>query len=102
MAGIQQEFDKHQIRIPVEADGTPIHGSPVINVFGDRAQLAWGNQTVSQSQADSPIAPGFEAIAQAVASVLNQLPAAGLTAENLQDAEDAATEVLAEVTKAQP
>lgn len=39
---------------------------------------------------------------QAAASVLKQLPAAGLTGQDLQDAEDAGTEVLAEVTKAQP
>jgi hypothetical protein len=102
MAGIQREFDKHQIHVPVEADANAIHSTPVINVYGDRAQLAWGNQTVTQTQADHQIAPGFEAIAQAVASVLEQLPATGLAGQDLQDAEDTATEVLAEVAKAQP
>lgn len=48
---IQREFDKHTIRVPVEMDdegvttvafapGSTNYYGPVINVHGDRAQLA--------------------------------------------------------------
>lgn len=110
---IQREFDKHPIRVPVEVDeegvapvataaSTNYYG-PVINVHGDRAQLAWGNESVIQNQAVSEqIAPGFEAIAQAVVSTLRELAGAGLAAEDEQAAEGVAQEVLAEVVKEDP
>jgi len=74
-------------------------------VYGDvhGAQLAWGNQTVTQNQQQTQqIAPGFEAIAQAVADTLRQLPAFGLPEEDQQDAEAVANEVLVEVTRSKP
>lgn len=81
----------------------PNHNGPVINVHGDRAQLAWGNQSVIQNQSDSEqIAPGFEAIAQAVVSTLQELAGAGLPADDKRAAEDAAQVVLAEVVKENP
>lgn len=110
---IQREFDKHPIRMPVEVDedgvapiaaaaSTNYYG-PVINVHGDRAQLAWGNESVVQNQADSDqIAPGFEAIAQAVVSTLRELAGAGVDADDEQAGEVAAQEVLAEVVKEDP
>jgi hypothetical protein len=72
---IQREFDKHQIRVPVQAEppappsgpaigGTTIFNSPVIDGSADGAQLAWGNDTVHQVQnRTEQIAPGFEAVA---------------------------------------
>ena len=57
---IQQEFDKHPIRVPVRADSpalprfarstTTIFNGPVIHGNADGAQLAWGNDTVHQAQ----------------------------------------------------
>jgi DNA-binding PadR family transcriptional regulator len=57
------------------------------------------NQTLNQVE---QIAPGFEAIAQAVADILKRLPALGLPEEDLEDAQAAANEVLTEVTRAEP
>jgi hypothetical protein len=111
---IQREFDKHPIRMPVTVDreglqptsaaGPTNYYGPVINVHGDRAQLAWGNESVVQNQVQSEqqIAPGFEAIAQAVVSTLRELAGAGLEADDQQAAEVAAQEVLAEVVKDDP
>ena len=110
---IQREFDRHPIRVPVQADlpgspaglvaGTTIYNGPMIHGSADGAQLAWGNETVYQTQGRTEsIAPGFEAIAQAVAKTLERLPAAGLAQDDLQDAEAAARDVLAEVTKQEP
>jgi hypothetical protein len=45
---------------------------------------------------------GFEAIAQAVVSTLEQLPAAGLVEEDLREAEATADEVPTEVTRPEP
>jgi hypothetical protein len=112
MKNIQREFDKHPIRVPVETDGpalptgTPfghtIYNGPVFHGDANGAQLAWGNQTVNQTQNQTQeIAPGFEAIATAVVRTLEQLPAVGLAAQDQQDAEDVAREVLTEVTQPQ-
>jgi hypothetical protein len=106
---LQREFDKHPIRIPMETDGpefsssTTIYNGPVFHGSADGAQLAWDNQTVGQVQHQTQqIAPGFEAIAQAVVRILEQLATADLTEEDRQDAESAADEVLAEVTRPEP
>ena len=109
---IQREFDKHPIQVPVRAQreagveaaaGSTHYYGPVINVHGDRAQLAWGNRDVVQSQARSEeIAPGYEAIAQAVVSTLRELASAGLPADDRQEAEAIGAEALAEVVKDEP
>jgi len=81
---------------------TTING-PVFHSSADGAQLAWNSQTVTQIHNEAPqAAPGFEAIAQAVADTLRQLPAIGLPAENQEDAEAAGNEVLAEVVRDEP
>ena len=122
MKDIQREFDKHPIRVPLQTQGltlsrsgsrfysggmgqrgTTIYNGPVIQGSADGAQLAWGNQTVNQTlNRTEQIAPGFEAIAQAVVSTLERLPAAGLSEEDHADAKATANEVLAEVTRPAP
>ena len=107
---MQHEFDKHPIKVPVEADTdgvVPPTGAITnyhVQVHGDGAQLAMGNQSVVQNQVNAPqqIAPGFELIAKAVANTLQQLGAAGLPPQDQTDAEDAAQEVLAEVVSDEP
>jgi hypothetical protein len=113
MRDIQREFDKHPIRVPIETDGpalptgttfgSAIYNGPVIHGDVTGAQLAWGNQTVHQTQNQTQqIAPGFEAPAQAVVRTLEQLPAVGLAEQDQQDAEGAARDVLTEVTQSAP
>jgi hypothetical protein len=110
MREIQREFNKHPVRVPVETDpeapmvGGTTYNGPVINITGNGAQVAWNNRSVNQNQGDQhqQIAPGFEPLAQAVASTLQQLPHAGLANADQQDAEAAANEVLTEVTQAEP
>jgi hypothetical protein len=58
------------------------------------------NQTAATHT--EPITPGFEPLAQAVVLTLEQLRAAGLPEEDVEDAEAAGEEVLAEVTKPDP
>jgi hypothetical protein len=110
MREIQREFDKHPISVPVQADtpaafgvGTTVYNGPVVNVHGDRAQIAWGNRDVSQNQEhQQEIAPGYEAIAKALASTLEHLADAGLSNDDRAMAEDAAKEALGEVIKDEP
>jgi hypothetical protein len=120
MNEIQREFDKHPIRVPVVAEspvadeivqaygpppsGTAVYQGPVIIGNADGAQLAWGNNTVQQTAVNrtEEVAPGFEAIAAAVALTLGQLPAAGLDEEDEADAKAVADEILVEVTQPQP
>jgi hypothetical protein len=109
MSQIQREFDKHPIRVPIEAEadlptpgGTHYH-APVVVVHGDNAQVAWDNETVTQTQnSGDQIAPGFELIATAVANALQALPALGLSESDSQQVDETAREMLAEVTKAEP
>jgi len=125
MKNMQREFDKHPIRVPLETEeptvhsggfykggfykggipdiGTTVYNGPVIMGNADGAQLAWGNQSVNQTiHQTEQIAPGFEAIAQAVVETLKQLPAAGLPEEDEADAEASANEVLVEATRPEP
>jgi hypothetical protein len=107
MQEIQESFDRHPIRVPVNADrpvpGTTIYNGPVIHGDASGARLAWGNHDVDQSQTETQqIASGFEPIAQAVARTLEQLSVAGLSQQDQEDAEAAADEVLSEVTRSEP
>lgn len=107
---IQREFDKHPISVPVQAHspelqerGTTVYNGPVVNVHGDRAQISWGNRDVYQGRTEQQeIAPGFEAITQALVSTLGHLAEVGLDEEERSTAEQAANEVLGEVTKGHP
>lgn len=105
---IQREFDKRPIRIALETDGsdlgvgTTIYNGPVFQGDVNGAQLAWDNQSVSQVQHTQQIAPGFESIAQAVVETLKELSAIGLVDADLEDADKAGRDVLAEVTAAEP
>jgi hypothetical protein len=76
---------------------------PVFNAPASGNQFAWNNETVTQNQRnDSTVAPGFEALAQLVTDLLRQLPQAGLADHDREDAESAAREVLATVTRPDP
>lgn len=79
------------------------YNGPVFHGSVDGAQLAWNNQTVTQIRNETQqVALGFEAIAEAVADTLRQLPAFGLLEEDQQDAEAVANEVLTEVVQDEP
>ena len=76
------------------------HG-PVFNGDANGAQIAWNNDTVTQNQqnvAASDVAPGFEELAKLVTELLQQLPQVGLAEQERHDTEEAANEVLKEIT----
>jgi len=110
MEAIQQQMDKHPVRARVEADtsgvalGGNVFNGPVIHGDVSGSQLAWGNSTVQQTQnpAQQEIAPGFEAVAQAVIDALRELPTMGAPQEDLDEAAAAGAEVLNEVVQAEP
>ncbi|GGU08308.1 MULTISPECIES: hypothetical protein [Streptomyces] len=79
------------------------YDGPVFNGPASRNQFAWNNETVTQNQQNnSPVAPGYEALAALVADLLRQLPQAGLPDEQREDAEVAAGEVMATITRPEP
>lgn len=109
MRDIQREFDKHPISVPIRTDdpelptaASTVYNGPVINVHGDRAQIAWGNQEVHQHSEQNEVAPGFEAIALALVSTLEGLAEAGLSHDDRSTVDEAANEVLEEVTQENP
>ncbi|MFD7321184.1 hypothetical protein ACFV9D_08840 [Streptomyces sp. NPDC059875] len=77
------------------------YDGPVFNGPASHNQFAWNNETVTQNQQDNStaVAPGYEALAERVAELLRQLPHAGLSDQDREDAEAAAGEVLAEITR---
>lgn len=107
---MQKEFDKHPIEVPVSADpsisssGTNNYYGPVFHGDANGAQLAWGNESATQIQnvRTEQVAPGFEAVALAIAKTLEGLPALGLNDEDRRDAEVAANTALAEITQTEP
>lgn len=76
------------------------YDGPVFNAEVSGAQFAWNNNTVSQNQQNnSAVAPGFEALALLVTTLLRELPQAGLADPDREDAESAAREVLATIAR---
>ncbi|WP_328538232.1 hypothetical protein [Streptomyces sp. NBC_00344] len=79
------------------------NGGPVFNGGVSGAQFAWNNETVTQNQQNnSTVAPGFEELAALVTNLLRELPRAGLTDPDREDAESAAREVLATIARPGP
>ncbi|MFI6004877.1 hypothetical protein ACIA98_31475 [Streptomyces sp. NPDC051366] len=79
------------------------YDGPVFNAPVSGAQFAWNNDTVTQNQQNnSTVAPGFAELAALVTDLLRQLPDAGLADRDREDAESAAREVLAEITRPEP
>lgn len=111
---LQREFDKHPIRVPINAERPEAFGqpgtttvnhyhAPVVTVHGDRAQVAWGDGEVHQDQGSvSQVMPGYEEVARLTAEVLAKLDEFVLTADEAQDARDNGELLLAEVVKPEP
>lgn len=110
MKGIQREFDKYPINVPVNAESPglqvagPTYNGPVINVQGDHAQIAWDSQTVNQTNtvASGNITAGFEPLSQAVVSILKEIRSSGLGISDIEEVEKAGSEILEEVVKDEP
>jgi hypothetical protein len=112
---LQKEFDKRPVSVPVNLDEPEVlkslpatsinnyHG-PVINGDVNGAQLAWGNEHVSQNQDNSTktIAAGYESLADAVVALLQKLPEIGLDSDSTCDVTDSSNEILEEVTSEAP
>lgn len=79
-----------------ESEHVSNYDGPVFNARVSGAQFAWNNDTVTQSQQNNgEVFPGFEDLAALVSGLLRQLPEAGLGAQEREDTESAAQEVLA-------
>jgi hypothetical protein len=79
-----------------------VYNGPVIHVTGDRAQIAWNNEQVSQAQGSQSITPGYEGVAKVVSEVLAHFQAAQLDEDDKSIARESADTVLHEVVKASP
>lgn len=105
---LQREFDKRPVYVRADADAVlpaattvnNYHG-PVVTVNGDNAQLAWDNQSVDQTQ-NHDIAPGFEALAEVLTSLLASLPSLGLSADDEAEVRNNTETVLGEVLRTAP
>jgi len=111
MRDIQCEFDRHQIRVPINADTpnlpaagtTNVYNGPVFHGDANGAQLAWNNAMANQTQNQvEQITPGYEALALAVTKTLERIADVGLTEDDRVEAESVATEILHEVTQPEP
>ncbi|MBT2568136.1 hypothetical protein J7I84_16845 [Arthrobacter sp. ISL-85] len=94
---------KPQAPAPYGISSSHVYNAPVINIQGNRAQIAWGNDTVSQnSGATSTVAQGYEEIAKTVAAALQNLPAADLDEDDKEVATEAAERIRKEITANKP
>jgi hypothetical protein len=108
---LQREFDKHPIQVPVQpstrrATAAPAavvhHHGTTVNITGDGAQVAWGNSgPVTQNRVEA-VAPGLEAIAELLATVLGNAGAYGLGSDDEAELRQAAEDALAETTGEAP
>lgn len=110
---IEREFARNPVRVPLEADrprGTGSHSTtannynaPIVTANGDRAQLAWDADHVTQTQERTEeVAQGYEQLAQIVSTLLNELPNLPLDEDDRADARDNADVILGEVVKPEP
>jgi hypothetical protein len=109
---LQQRFSKMRLTVPVQAEvsdsgladaisSLPDGGGNII-VVGDRAQIVSNSQNVVQAHENSIVRPEFGPISLAVTQLLESLDQLALTDEDRELARDTATDVLGEVTKADP
>jgi hypothetical protein len=114
MRDLEKEVAKNPIRVPVQVDPAyPVvssaaatvnnyHG-PVVTVNGDHAQIAWGNENVTQKQARTEeITPGFEDLARQVTDLLANLATYNLGDEDADEVKTNAKTVLGEVVRDEP
>lgn len=109
---LQREFAKHPIKVPLAAASSDIpvassgdtYNAPVLHITGDGAQIAWGNETVNQtnSVAKQEVAPGFEEIGAALTEILRDITESGLPAEEVSEVQEAGRTALEEVVKENP
>ncbi|WP_405779858.1 hypothetical protein [Streptomyces sp. NBC_00859] len=79
------------------------YDGPVFNAGVSGAQFAWNNETATQNQQNNrAVAPGFEELAKLVTDLLRQLPQAGLTDQDREDADSAAREILTAIAQPEP
>jgi hypothetical protein len=72
----------------------PTYHGPVIHGNADGSQFAYGNQDVTQTIDNTQqVAPGFEVLAEAVATLLAQLPMLGVTEVDQEGVRMVAAEV---------
>lgn len=119
---IQRELDRNPVEVPVRAEPLGSHVrrdarwnlvqdpatqivnnyGPVVTVNGDHAQVAWGDGSITQGQTVEKITPGFEALAQIVAEILEAAANVDLTESERDEFTQEATAVLKETTKESP
>jgi len=88
---------------PAAIASSHVYNAPVINIQGDRAQVAWGNHTSSQNSGSiSTITQGYEEIASVVATALQNLQSADIDRDDKDMAVESAETVLREVTADEP
>ncbi|MFD5323690.1 hypothetical protein [Streptomyces sp. NPDC127092] len=83
--------------------GTPEHQGSGLHIHGpvSGSQIAVGNEQVTQNQINhtpAPVAPGYAELAELVRELLARLPEQGLGAQEREDTEAAAGEVLAAIS----
>ena len=82
MGELQREFDRHRVRIPIEAEdpetrtaGSIVYNGPVVISSGQGAQIAFNNDNVEQRHvAHHQIAPGFELLPQRLSRYCSSYP----------------------------
>lgn len=104
MSHIKAHWNEGAPRPATAVGATTTYNAPVIHVHGDHAQLAWGNQNVTQSSgAGATITSGYEELAKTVTAALELLASAGgVDPDDLVIAREGAETVLAQVTTARP
>ncbi|RAO29999.1 hypothetical protein PSN13_05198 [Micromonospora saelicesensis] len=86
-----------------ESTGSTYNGPVFNNSTADGAQIAWNNHSVIQNNNRiEHVAPGYEALAEALTEVLQQAPAMGLSQEDREDVDAASNEILAEIVRDEP
>lgn len=103
MSHIQAHWTEGAPR-PAAAATNTTYNAPVVHIHGNHAQLAWDNQSVTQSSGDgATITAGYENLAEAVTDALEMLAAADdVDPDDVAIAREGAETVLAQVTTPRP
>lgn len=102
--------DRDPVRVRIDADpaSTGLHhttyNGPVVIANGERAQIAWGNEQVSQVQdgTRTDVAVGYEEVAALLADLVRDLGTANLSASQELVVRRAADDALHEVSRSDP
>lgn len=108
MREIQQEVDKHPIKVPIDAEVSPVvaqsvtnYNGPIVVNAGGSAQIAFGTGSLQERSDIESVSPGYEELAATLADLIARVDDF-MSESDARALREGAESVLREVSEQQP